>query len=105
MKFNKHIACKCGFEYTHIESVTVFARNNDEGPTGLVITAHVGCEFGRKPKADIETASMDANPAPRRDAVKIELICEECEETSVFIIAQHKGITYVDSDVSIEEYR
>lgn len=81
----------CGGEYIHHSKVEIFDRTEDE-QTGLHITAGAGL-----PTVD---ADMARNPSSRRHGLLIHFWCEYCAAITVLSIAQHKGITYLETAVT-----
>ena len=78
----------CGGEYLHHSKVEVFERAEDE-QTGLHVTAGVG-----PPTVDRD---MARNPSSRRHGLLINFWCEYCSAITILSIAQHKGITCLET--------
>ena len=71
--------------------------------------AHCGGEHLHRTGGVVRTAmfiTTDAdygNPSSRRDGVAIELICEECHQSTEISFAQHKGETYVTGQLLYDQ--
>ena len=37
--------------------------------------------------------NISGNPSKRRDGIKMQVYCEQCDESSTLCIVQHKGLT------------
>ncbi|WP_432945824.1 hypothetical protein ACQPXM_06605 [Kribbella sp. CA-253562] len=84
----------CGFDYTHIETVRVGARKEDD-PVYLIAV--------EPSTARIEAAySTEQPPSSRRSWVELIVDCEECPGGSI-VIAQHKGQSFVSTRPNLTE--
>src|SRR5262249_10018285 len=83
------ICPQCGGENLHHGAVTVFDRNEDEPRVAKIEVRDCSALVTR-----VESKTS-GNPSDRRDGIAIEFWCEECEGTSEFLIAQHKGTSFV----------
>lgn len=84
----------CGFEYTHIETVRIGARQEDD-PVYLIAV--------KPDTARIEAAySAEEPPSSRRSWVELVVDCEGCPGGSI-VIAQHKGHNYVSTRPKLSE--
>jgi ribosomal protein S27AE len=86
--FPDEIQCpKCRHGFMHHHTVNLYNRAEEDDPTGVHVRARAkGLEINR---------SMVGNPSYRRDGLTIALECEQCGNTSVLNIYQHKGVTYI----------
>lgn len=76
----------CGSSYLHHAAVHVFSRLEEDSPRGLHATITEG--------AAIHTdTNLRHNPSRRRDGLRIEFWCEECDAKPWLDVAQHKGVT------------
>jgi hypothetical protein len=73
----------CGCDHLHQSSAEVFFREQD-AETGQ---AHLIAEQG------ILAIPMECNPSARRDGIRINFFCEECDYKPSLEIVQHKGYT------------
>lgn len=78
---------RCKGLHTHIDRVSFGMRREDEAVKAITVDAS---------RASI---TVDGEPtrehSSRRHWVSLHIDCEECGETSVVVLAQHKGITEV----------
>ena len=70
----------------HHNRVEIFQRDEDE-ETGF----HVAIQ-GKTASTDTD---IQQNPSPRRNGLSIIFWCEQCCESSILDILQHKGMSYV----------
>lgn len=78
----------CASEYLHHGTVEVFQRGEDESTVRLVRVAReiwIG---------EVENA-RSGNPSGRRDGLRIEHQCEQCNTRLWLNVAQHKGQTFI----------
>lgn len=76
---------KCEAVTTHHIGVEVFERVESDSPAGQHIMIS-GEEIAIDRK-------IDDNPSPGRNAVRIEVVCDSCENLFLFEILQYKGST------------
>ena len=84
----------CRFDYTHVDTVQVSARAEDDSPNEIIVHAITG---------KLETHCSD--PAPvgemvkegRRQRISIRGWCEGCGGTFAIVFTQHKGATLVEA--------
>lgn len=74
----------CGQAWTHIVTARVWPRDEDGPDHGYEI-----------PDNDPPRPISGGNPSPRRDAVEIEMSCEQCDRRFALVASQHKGNTFV----------
>jgi hypothetical protein len=88
--YDNFLTCpRCGGWYLHHNQVTVYDRHED-APRVTKIEVRDGSALVTR--ADSGTSG---NPSDRRDGMAIEFRCEDCEATSKFLVAQHKGQSFV----------
>ena len=75
----------CRSEMLHHTTIEVFERTEDAS-TGLHVTI--------KDLSVTVNTDLAGNPSSRRHGFKVGFWCEECDETSVLSVEQHKGTTY-----------
>ena len=83
---------RCGGDYLHHGTVTVFSRAEDDSRTHVYEVGHLSSS------SSVADSASVANPSSRRDGLTINFRCEFCstEDDNDFIeltIAQHKGNT------------
>lgn len=86
----------CGGEYLHHEEVDVFNRAEDSltGQHTHIPSTSTGSVTVR--------SNLDGNPSVRRHGLRIEVWCELCHGRFSLCLAQHKGITYLHWERSLE---
>ena len=88
--FANHLSCPhCGGECMHHGAVTIYDRKEDAPRVTKIEVRNCSALITR---ADSEASG---NPSDRRHGMAIEFRCEDCEATSKFLIAQHKGQSFV----------
>lgn len=87
-----HLCPNCGSENTHHTAVDVYARLREDADGHHARVDRTGV------KVDTD---ISGNPSRRRDGIKINLWCEECNFIHDLEISQHKGNTII----SIENIR
>jgi len=80
----------CHLNYLHQDKIEVFSRIEDS-PVGIHAVVLKGT-------ATLDH-SMEGNPSSRRAGVRIEFFCEGCDKRSELTISQHKGITYLETNI------
>jgi hypothetical protein len=83
----------CGEEHTHQEAVEVFDRNGEDSEKGRHVLVNA------RKEVYIDDDVEHGNPSDRRDGLKIYLTCEHCPYISILKIWQHKGNTFIDTEV------
>lgn len=83
----------CGHEHTHQEAVEVFDRNGEDSEKGRHVLVNA------RKEVHIDDNVEHGNPSDRRDGLKIYLTCEHCPYVSILKIWQHKGNTFIDTEV------
>ena len=83
----------CGHECTHQEAVEIFDRNGEDSHTNRHIV------IGRGRDISIDDDVRRGNPSSRRDGLKVYITCELCPYVSILKIWQHKGNTFIDTEV------
>ncbi len=78
----------CGYAYLHHGTVEIFNRDAEDSRLGLHLTINYK-------RVDYDTNVENGNPSTRRDGICIKLRCENCEEVTLFTLAQHKGETFI----------
>ena len=82
------LRCPCGWLHTHQGEVGVYRRFCEDAQGGTAV---------RFPTPGMGVmVSMSENPSLRRDGIRISILCEECEKTSILTICQHKGETLIE---------
>lgn len=79
-------SCKAEESNLHHSIVEIFNREEDE-KNGF----HVAIQ---DKKVTIDT-DIQQNPSPRRSGLSIVFWCEQCCETNILDILQHKGMSYM----------
>ena len=88
---NNELLCpKCGENYLHHETVTVYSRKEDDEKV-IQTTINEGVLL-----SGVVPSSRAANPSSRRDGLTISFWCEICHAKPVLTLAQHKGNTIVE---------
>jgi hypothetical protein len=88
--YDNFLTCpRCGGGYLHHGQVTVYDRNEDAPRVTKIEVRDCSALFTR---ADSGTSG---NPSDQRGGMAIEFWCEDCEATSKFLVAQHKGQSFV----------
>lgn len=82
----------CGCSNLHHYRVEVYARRLEDSATGM------RAEISTRGSVTVNT-SMAGNPSARRDGVRIHLHCEQCPALVELTIVQHKGTTYLETNV------
>jgi hypothetical protein len=86
------ICPKCGENYLHHGSVSIYYRTMEDAVTGVLSV----CEGGGNGDISVShKAPMDNNPSRRRDGLAIDMECETCGPVGRMTIAQHKGQTLI----------
>ena len=85
----------CGEDYTHISSVSVFARREDADNGLTVCVNDIDCYGSVKAPTASITPSMAGNASARRGSVLIAFKCEMCHNQTTVAFAQHKGYTEI----------
>lgn len=83
---------RCGSEYLHHYTVLVLNRISEDGP-GVLTRIHPDGKLTQHP-----LSSESEEWSGRRDEVRIEFKCEECERETDLYIVQHKGSTYLSAN-------
>lgn len=78
---------RCSGPFLHQGLVEVTQREED-APKGI----HVLVD---KQTVRVDTDAVKGNPSARRDGIRIAFWCEDCHNTSLLLIEQHKGNTYM----------
>tara|TARA_R110000822_G_scaffold38746_6_gene107122 strand:+ start:496 stop:795 length:300 start_codon:yes stop_codon:yes gene_type:complete len=83
------LVCPCGDPYgLHHIRVDVFGRPED----GVAVVCSVTAG-NVEPEVSLGMSHPGANPSMRRDGIRITFACENCDEESSLVLAQHKGTT------------
>lgn len=77
----------CGFDYTHLLSVTCYERPGGEDKQTVAFTING--------QGLASAGPVDGNPSGRRDATVLHFTCESGHLFDVQFV-QHKGQTFVD---------
>jgi hypothetical protein len=81
----------CGSTELHHYNVEVYRRDHDGATSGLhVITFQRG-------GATVNT-SMDGNPSPRGNGIRVHLTCQKCPALVELVIVHDEGGTYIETD-------
>lgn len=92
------VRCKhCGDNYTHQGLVEVFWRDREDSPTGMRV-------LSTPTKTEILTDTERNNPSSRRQGIRIQLECEPCAQITWLYVFQHKGQTFIESEMASNEY-
>ena len=84
----------CDHDFTHLRTVTVWARSEDCIPNTVFVATQTG---------DIHIGNSNkGNPSSRRDGLSMVFLCE-LGHIFTIDIAQHKGETHADVRWNIEE--
>ena len=87
------LACpKCGYDYTHIDRVTVHSRREDASEADTNVT--VAEVYDEVPESDTLPRKVPDNPSARRSGIVIDGQCEDGCRFQL-TIAQHKGQTLI----------
>ena len=76
----------CGFHCIHHDLVETFNRNED---------ADEGLHIKIQGTTATTDTNLAGNPSLRRDGLKIQFWCENCDNKPVLSIEQHKGSTFI----------
>lgn len=85
----------CGCEYVHHFEVDVFTRHGEDNDRGIAV--HIGMRG--IPSVTTDTSERAGNPSSRRSGLVVRFWCESCEAISALELAQHKGVTFIDTKV------
>lgn len=85
---NTMLCPNCGSNYLHHMCVEVFDREEDDMNGVYTCVSNHKIESKRGP--------LKGNPSRRRDGIKINFVCEDCDAEPILTIAQHKGQTLVE---------
>jgi hypothetical protein len=80
----------CEGTYVHHSDVIVYDRSED---------AEEGLQVSVQGKEVNINREIEGCPSPRRHGLSIKVWCEHCHYKSVIHIVQHKGQTFVDTEV------
>ena len=84
--YNDVILCPyCGDGYLHHKRVVIYHRYGEDSKDGLAVTV---TSEGLATNGDISE-----NPSSRRDGLVIHFECENCDNTPILAVSQHKGTT------------
>lgn len=87
--FEYYFGCpNCGGENLHQRDKGIYHREEDS-KTGLRVLV------SSEPRTFINDDCMDCNPSPRRNGLRIDFWCENCDMISELQIIQHKGTEFV----------
>ena len=81
------ICPECGSENTHQREVDIYNRNQEDSSFGMHASVF--------PFLVSTTVSVSGNPSPRRQGMRIRIVCESCEKKLDLVIFQHKGQTNI----------
>lgn len=85
----------CGEDYTHISSVSVFARGEDESKGLHVSVSGIDTYNCTATPSVIVDNNMSGNTSGRRGSVSFTFHCEICQNQSTVAFSQHKGNTHI----------
>lgn len=90
----------CGGTYLHQRRVEIFHRPEDapRENVGVFLDGEVHGYAERKRDA-VGDGVLGKNPSARRSGLSVYFDCENCDKITVLQIAQHKGQTFIDSEV------
>lgn len=86
----------CGGSHLHHTSVEVFSRKEDEEQGSHIVVSNTDPQFSGDHDVGLRVNGlMQGNPSSRRSGIAIRFACETCDHASEFLVAQHKGTTFV----------
>ncbi len=100
VRFYEHneLACPgCSGNNLHHEHVDVYSRHEDD-KEGVHASVGIGSAWPDcDGVGDVRVGrDLTGNPSSRRGGIRIRFRCENCQNTPVLMIAQHKGTTYME---------
>jgi len=85
----------CDGDYLHHGNVNVYSRYHEDDER----TMHTEVSWQETKTAMVESNTVP-NPSRRRSGMRISFECELCAKESTLAIAQHKGRTFIDWEIS-----
>lgn len=91
---NQPIGCpSCGGDNLHHYRVLVYTRSSEDSETGTVV------DVDNKQTTTYNSVPMWENPSGRRDGLRILCTCETCADIVEISVVQHKGTTFLSTDI------
>ena len=72
--------------------VDVYRRDKEDADTGMRVSTFL------RGSTTINT-SMQENPSPRGDGIRVHMTCSDCPSLVELVIVQDEGGTYIETDV------